>query len=204
MRKESVFKFVLLTTFFIVTSCSMKSKRKRTNASEKKIEVKRDTGLSIFQLASVWEDQNGKKLQLKELQGNVLVIVMIYTSCKTACPILVADMKDLKTKVNAPYDANLRYILVSIDPKTDTPKRLKEFALQNKMNGQQWLLLRGSEESTREFANVLAVKYTAISPVDFSHSNIISVFDKNGVMQSQTEGLALNNNSIIQVIKQLL
>jgi protein SCO1/2 len=63
------------------------------------------------------------------------------------------------------------------------------------------VFLRGSEENTREFANVLSVRYAAISPIDFSHSNIISVFDKEGVMQHQMEGLAVNNEETLAMIR---
>ncbi|HNS42581.1 MAG TPA: SCO family protein, partial [Taishania sp.] len=46
---------------------------------------------SIFNLTSNWQDQNGKDLKLADLRGKTLVVVMIYTTCKSACPILVSD-----------------------------------------------------------------------------------------------------------------
>ena len=48
------------------------------------------------------------------------------------------------------------------------------------MNQDPWFFLRSSEENTREFAAVLAVNYKKISPIDFLHSNIISVFNPKG------------------------
>ena len=45
--------------------------------------------LSVYHLPAVWTTQNGDNIELKDLKGNVLVVVMIYTSCKTACPILI-------------------------------------------------------------------------------------------------------------------
>jgi protein SCO1/2 len=62
---------------------------------------------------------------------------------------------------------------------------MKEFALENKMDAEQWVFLQGTESGVREFANVLAVKYKEISPLDFSHSNIISVFNKGGELIHQ-------------------
>jgi protein SCO1/2 len=50
-------------------------------------------------------------------------------------------------------------VLVSIDPKTDTPERLNSFAIENQIDQKPWLLLRSTEGNTRELANVLAVKY---------------------------------------------
>ena len=91
---------------------------------------------------------------------------------------------------------------MSIDPKTDTPKKLKDFAIANKMNQDPWLFLRSSEENTREFAAVLAVNYKQISPIDFSHSNIISVFNPDGELIFQQEGLGVNNDKTITTINQ--
>ena len=68
------------------------------------------------------------------------------------------------------------------------------------MDKEPWLFLRGSEADTREFAAVLAVNYKKISPLDFSHSNIISVFNQEGELIHQQEGLGVNNESTIQKI----
>ena len=89
---------------------------------------------------------------------------------------------------------------MSIDPKVDTPKRLKSFAIENKMDGDQWVFLRSSEENTREFAAVLAVNYKKIAPLDFSHSNIISVFNVEGELAYQQEGLGVNSDATINKI----
>ena len=163
--------------------------------------------LSIYNLPEVWTTQNGDDIALKELKGNVLVVVMIYTSCKTACPILIRDMREIRKQVDTqiPKTAKgVKYLLVSIDPETDTPEHLKAFAKDNNMDDDQWLFLRSNEEQTREFAAVLAVNYKQISPVDFSHSNIISVFNKKGELVSQQEGLGIDYEKTVTEVKKQL
>ncbi|MGB1308347.1 MAG: SCO family protein [Oceanihabitans sp.] len=155
---------------------------------------------SIFNLTSKWNTEEGKTIQLENLKGKTLVMVMIYTTCKAACPRLVADMRNIETKIPKENIDKLRFILVSIDPETDTPKRLKEFAKENLMDGEQWTFLQGTESGVREFANVLAVKYKQISPMDFSHSNIISVFNNKGELIHQQEGLGVDNKETVQAI----
>ncbi|MGB0886715.1 MAG: SCO family protein [Vicingaceae bacterium] len=152
---------------------------------------------SIFNLTSKWNTQNNETIELTDLKGDVLVMVMIYTTCKAACPRLVADMRSIHQKVG---DSNVKYVMVSIDPENDTPKRLKEFAIENQMDNDQWIFLQGTVDDVREFSNVLAVKYKQISPIDFSHSNIISVFDKEGVLQHQQEGLNVDNVATVEQI----
>lgn len=163
--------------------------------------------LSIYNLPEVWTTQNGDDIALKELKGNVLVVVMIYTSCKTACPILIKDMREIRKQVDTqiPKTAKgVKYLLVSIDPETDTPEHLKAFAKENNMDDDQWLFLRSNEEQTREFGAVLAVNYKQISPVDFSHSNIISVFNKKGELVSQQEGLGIDYEKTVTEVKKQL
>jgi protein SCO1/2 len=168
------------------------------------IPEKKDIGeiseTSIFNLTSSWNTEEGKSIQLKELKGKTLVMVMIYTSCKAACPRLVADMRNIERQVPEENLKNVQYVLVSIDPETDTSERLKAFAIENKMDGQQWTFLQGSVSGVREFANVLAVKYKEISPIDFSHSNIISVFNSKGELVHQQEGLGVDNEETVSKI----
>jgi len=155
---------------------------------------------SIFNLSSKWTTQNQEIIELQDLKGDVLVVVMIYTTCKAACPRLVADMRNIHASVN---DESTKYILVSIDPETDHPKRLKEFAIANQLDNDQWIFLQGEVDDVREFSNVLAVKYKQISPLDFSHSNIISVFDRKGVLVHQQEGLGVDNKETVAAIREV-
>ena len=157
--------------------------------------------LSIYNLPTSWTTQNNTDIQLEELRGNVLVMVMIYTSCKAACPRLIADMRNIEKQVPEAALGKTKFIMVSIDPEVDTPQRLHAFAKENEMEDDHWLFLRGTPEDTREFATVLAVSYKKISPIDFSHSNIISVFDEDGVLVHQQEGLGVENAETVEAIK---
>ena len=156
--------------------------------------------LSIYNLPSKWTNQEGQDMEMKDMKGKVLVMVMIYTSCKAACPRLVADMKSIAAQIPKEVKDNIQYVLISIDPTKDTPEVLKEFAITNLMDGEEWTFLQGNENSVREFANVLAVKYKRIDPIDFSHSNIISVFDPQGNLVHQQEGLGVDNKETVESI----
>ena len=171
---------LVLFSAILFLSCSQKQE-------DKSVDKEKTTG-SIFVLDSKWQNQDGQELQLKDLKGKNLVVVMIFTSCKTACPILVADMRKIASKIEPKKLKETTMLLISIDPENDTPEVLKSYAKEQKMEGEPWMFLRSDKESVRELANVLAVKYKKISPIVFSHSNIITVFNKNGEMMNQVEG----------------
>lgn len=188
---------------FALVFVSCKDKAEKTDAVQDSEEIASNetfSDMSIFNLPSHWTNQNGEEIELKDLQGKVLAMVMIYTECKAACPRLVADMRNIEKQIPEDKKDQIQYVFVSIDPEVDTPEHLKEFAIENKMDSDEWVFLRGSLEDTREFANVLAVSYKRISPMDFSHSNIISVFNKQGEMVHQMEGLGVDSQKTIDAI----
>lgn len=192
-KKYLLFVLPLLMLFAVLSSCG----KKETAVKEKEKPI---SDLSIYNLPSKWTNQDGKNIEMKDLKGKVLVMVMIYTSCKAACPRLVADMRNIESRLPEDVKENVQLVLVSIDPEVDTPKRLKSFSIENKMEGNQWVFLRSTEENTREFAAVLAVNYKKVSPIDFSHSNIISVFNTEGELVFQQEGLGVNSDATINKI----
>lgn len=203
-NKRTMKKYTILIFLMLMISC--KEDRKVAEVTEKGSDqtladlTQPLPELSIYHLPGTWTTQDGADIQLEELRGKVLVMVMIYTSCKAACPRLVADMRNIERQVAEKDLDKLKFIMVSIDPETDTPAQLKKFAKENKMKADHWLFLRGTPEDTREFAAVLAVSYKKISPIDFSHSNIISVFDEEGVLVHQQEGLGVDNQETIEAI----
>lgn len=197
----------LLASVFVLSACNNTEKGNERTAKEvAKTETadfsKELPELSIYNLPSTWTTQDNEQIELEELRGKVLVMVMIYTSCKAACPRLVADMRNIEKQIPEEDLDDVRFIMVSIDPETDTPQRLKKFSEENQMEDEHWMFLRGTPEDTREFAAVLAVSYKRISPIDFSHSNIISVFDEEGVLVHQQEGLGVDNTETVEAIQQ--
>lgn len=203
-------KNIIRSLFIIVclAGCNQAQRDESPDAKTKVTELKSSTpeeinGMSIYQLPSIWKTQAGDEITFEDLKGDVLVVVMIYTSCQSACPRLVADMKGIESKVSERVSSGVRYVLVSIDPEHDTPERLEQFSIEKEMTDPQWLFLQGTKETVREFANIVAVRYKSISPMEFSHSNIISVFDREGVMQHQQEGLAIDYQDTVNAVLEL-
>lgn len=194
--------FFALSSLFLVSSCKQSEDKNTEEIAQESSEGISE--MSVYNLPSTWTNQDNEDIQLKDLEGDVLVMVMIYTSCKAACPRLVADMRNIEEKLPADLKDEVKMIFVSIDPETDTPERLKAFAKENFMDEDPWIFLRSSEENTREFAAVLAVNYKQITPMDFSHSNIISVFNRKGEMVFQQEGLGVNSDNTIRSIEETL
>jgi len=168
------------------------------SCSKKNEEISPD---SIYNVQTNWEKQDGENITFSDLKGKVLVTAMIFTSCKTACPKLTAEMRTIAQKVGKTNPEDIQYVLISIDPENDTPKVMKRYLYVNRFDEKEWTFIRGNEEDTRELANIMAVKYKQISPIEFSHSNIITVYSKKGTLAFQKEGLDSDYEAIVSEIK---
>lgn len=160
------------------------------------------SGHSIFHLPSRWTTHRGDEIQLSNLGGRVQVLAMVYTHCQAACPRILADMRWIRARVDR--GAPVGFVLVSIDPERDTPERLAAFADESGLAGDDWLLLRGSDEDVRELAAVLGVRYRRVSEGDFSHSNLISVLDPQGVVVHRQIGLGVDVDQTVEAIDEQL
>lgn len=199
-----ILKFFLLSAVLLMLSDCQKKTESSFDVNEYLIPQNEPLPeLSIFNLPSDWVNQHGKAVKLADFRGKPTIMVMIYTSCQAACPRLTADMSLIHKQIPEELRTQINFVFVSIDPLVDTPEKTTEHLKKYHLNGSEWHFLTGTEENTRQFSMVLGVKYKQISPIDFSHSNIISLFDLNGNLVHQISGLNAENQELISKLTEL-
>ncbi|MBL8432366.1 MAG: SCO family protein [Dechloromonas sp.] len=65
---------------------------------------------------------------LGDFRGKVVLLYFGYTYCPDICPTSLAATAEALKQLNPDELARVAVILVSVDPKRDTPARLKEYA----------------------------------------------------------------------------
>lgn len=158
---------------------------------------------SIYDLESKWKTQTGKEINISDLKGKVRVIAMGYTSCKFACPRILANLKGIEQKLSGKEkDPDLvSFSFISIDPETDTPQRLKKLEKSYQFDPQRWLLLTGDDDGVLELAVALGMKYRKTTALDFAHSNIITVLAPDGRILYQTSEIGTDISKTVQKIR---
>lgn len=174
--------------------------------------IKKDTTIlttvipsqSIYQLEGIWRTQDDRTISLSALRGKVQVIAMVFTHCRYACPRIVADMQQIEKGLPQQLMSKVGFTLVTFDTERDTVAMLKKFAIEKGLDS-NWTLLHGSEEEIRELSMLLNVNYERLSNGDYSHTSIISILNKDGVIIYRHEGLVMDSvemiNKIIAIIK---
>ncbi|MBI3765081.1 MAG: SCO family protein [Ignavibacteriales bacterium] len=77
------------------------------------------------------------------LLGKVSVVDFIFTQCAGACPLMSSKMSELQEVLFV--DNNVQFISFSVDPETDTPGVLSEYAKQYNATKGRWLFLTGKK-----------------------------------------------------------
>lgn len=145
-------------------------------------------GDSVYLLESEWRTQDSKKIHLRNLAGKKLVLSMTYTSCQHTCPTIVSNMQAIEESLSETDRDKVRFVLVSLMPRSDTPEVLKSYANKRDLKG--WILLSGHDDDVRTLAMVLNVKYKAVGENEISHSNLITILDDLGRIEQQITGTA--------------
>jgi protein SCO1 len=162
------------------------------------------TDMSIYNVESTWLNQAAKPMRLSALAGKVQVVAMVYTSCQYACPRIVSDMKSIEAALPGAAKGLVGFVLASIDPERDVPAKLHQFSKDNAFDPRVWNVLTGSASDVRELAALLGVRYKDIGGGDFSHSNVITILNKQGEIAHQQVGLGTGPTQSLAEIAKLV
>lgn len=143
---------------------------------------------SIYRLDGRFTDDTGKAFALGQLRGRPVVLDLFFASCGYACPLTVTDMLAIQGRLPAALRGQAVFVLVSFDPVRDTPAALAKYREQRGLDG-QWILLHGDDDSVRELAALLGVKYKQEADGAFSHSNLLTILNPAGEIVHQRVGL---------------
>ncbi len=147
-----------------------------------------DTGagpLTIPDVALV--DQDGRPVHVYSdlIRGRRVAMNFVFTTCTTICPPMGANFERLQGVLGTPDHSDVRLISVSIDPRTDTPQRLKEWGAKFHA-GPGWTLLTGPPEDVDRLLKALGV-FTANRA---DHSPLVLLGDDRAGRWTRAYGLA--------------
>lgn len=156
-------------------------------ASALAAELPRD---SVYQLDAPLVDQQGRATTLAGQRGKPLLVTMFYSSCQHTCPLIVETAKSLQGKLAAPQREPIDVLMISLDPKRDTPQKLRALASQRSIDLRHWTLAQPRSEDVRAIAALLDIRYRPLANGEFNHSSVLILLDAEGRIKARTEQLA--------------
>jgi protein SCO1 len=142
---------------------------------------------SVYQLPLTLTDQRGKTSDWRRHRGQPQVVAMFYTSCQYMCPLIVDSGKAVQHALTPAEQAKLGILLISMDPKRDTPAALMTVAKQRKLDPAHWSLASPRTDDVRSVAGVLGVRYRQLADGEFNHTSALLLLDRDGRIVTRTE-----------------
>jgi len=128
-------------------------------------------------------DSTGRTVTRAELEGTVLAVNFIITSCSLTCQAVSTSMAEVQRLTTGEPD--VRLVSFTADPRTDTAPVLAKWGARYGADTNRWLLLTGGK---KEVQALIAASFIAdttnnpfnFSPGDFVGTGRIAVVDKHG------------------------
>jgi len=125
---------------------------------------------------------DGSAFTLDRLRGKWTFAYFGYTYCPDVCPTTLAELARVQSLLEASNeDDNSQYLLISVDPKRDTPEHLAQYVphFNKKLIG-----VSGSRPEIDKFIQEIGVAYEFPEGTDgenypVSHSSVVALFDPN-------------------------
>ncbi|MCA9138572.1 MAG: SCO family protein [Planctomycetales bacterium] len=85
-------------------------------------------------------ERSGETITSEDLLGQPYVVSFFFTTCPSVCPMQNQKIQELQERFKG---KGVRFLAISVDPETDTPEVLREYAARFAADKDQWLFLTG-------------------------------------------------------------
>lgn len=134
----------------------------------------------------------GLPIGRKDLKNKVYVLAFFFTSCPDICPKMIGHKLRLQDKFYSRPDFAM--VSITIDPKRDDPKVLRDYRKDKGITLHQWYMLTGDEDTIYDFANNGFKLHAKKDGDEFFHSGLFALVDKKGYIRSRS--VMQNGNSV--------
>lgn len=141
-------------------------------------------------------DQMARDIDRSQFIGKVWVADFVFTSCAAECLVLSKKMQELQEKFAGRED--VAFASFSVDPHTDQPPRLAEYAKKWEADPERWHFFTGDPVALDRI-----IKHSFLLPVartpreqmnlltaSLIHSNNFAIVDRQAVVRAYIDGLA--------------
>ncbi len=142
-------------------------------------------GAARLVLQRAWIDEQGTRVALTDYRGAPFVLSAMYTSCTTRCPFTIDKLRNLDEAFRR-RGVEARVVLVTLDPRTDTPDRLLRYKEAHHLPD-HWHFLSGGDAETDAMARYLGVRLMR-DDTHIDHDVRVAIFDSEGALVRRYAG----------------
>jgi protein SCO1/2 len=150
--------------------------------------------------------QGGRPLALSQLRGKVVVLSFIYTRCPLPqiCPMIVRHLVRLQSALSGPERQRTHILLVTIDPKHDTPEVLQRYAVAQGLELDHATLLTGPIRQVALLSSYFGLEFYDEADGTIAHKQRLVVIDPQGRVHAELKGPSWTDERVLALIRQAL
>jgi cytochrome oxidase Cu insertion factor (SCO1/SenC/PrrC family) len=145
-------------------------------------------------------DRTGRNVTRAELNGKILVVNFLLTSCSLTCPAVTGCMEQIQNLTTNQPDVKLLSLTVS--PRDDTVEVLAEYSRRFNADTNRWFFLTGDKTT---LYNLIGNSFLAqdvdnsfgYMPGNFAHTERIALVDAQGNLRGYFDGLNPNASTAV-------
>lgn len=123
------------------------------------------------------------------LKGKVWVADFMFTTCMGPCPLMTQQLRGVQKRTAGITDLHL--VSFTVDPKTDTPPVLAEYATKFQADTKRWTFLTGAPDKLNQIGRY-ALKLNDVDG-SFIHSTRFVLIDRQGNIRGYYDSSVKND-----------
>jgi protein SCO1 len=137
-------------------------------------------------------DSTGRTVTRGEMDGKILAVSFLFTSCSLTCPEVSRRMAEIQRLTAGAPD--VRLLSLTVDPRTDTPPVLAKWGARFGADTNRWLLLTGDKTQLHRLVGTSFLATETNNPFNsmpgnFAGTERIAVVDQHGKVRVFFDGL---------------
>jgi len=155
------------------------------------------------------EDADGRAVALEDLQGKVVILHFVYTSCPDVCPLHAERIAKIQEMVNqTPMRELVQFVTITTDPAHDTPEVMRNYGPAHRLDPVNWTFLTSGpdrpEHTTRNLAERFGHTFSKFEDGYQVHGVVTHVIDRKGQWQANFHGLKFEPTNLVVYINALV
>jgi len=128
----------------------------------------------------------------RDLDGKILVVDFLFTSCSLTCPAVNSQMAQIQhLTTNEP---DIKLVSLTVDPRDDTPSVLQKYGANFGADSNRWCFLTGNRSTLYNLIGNSFLSHDTNDPFgympgNFAHTERIAVVDSHGKLRGYFDGL---------------
>lgn len=113
---------------------------------------------NLYRMVQPLSDEHGKPVRLSAWNGKPAILAMEYTECTFICSTTLRQLQDTQATADR-MGVSYEFIVISLDPKNDTPEAWQRYRRNRKLPRANWHFLTPRPADMPAFARELGVRY---------------------------------------------